>query len=53
MILDDARQALKTVAPDNFTIELNLVWEPAWNPSMMTEYARRCLGWDDSPDYLV
>ena len=53
MILDDARQALKTIAPENFTIELNLVWEPPWSPTMMTEYARRCLGWDDSPDHLV
>ena len=49
MILDDARQALKGLVPDGGGIDLNLVWEPPWNPSMMTENARMYFGWDESP----
>lgn len=45
MILDDARQALKALAPDSAEIDIQLVWEPPWNASMMTEHARRHFGW--------
>lgn len=26
-------------------IHVDLVWEPAWNPTLMTDNARRLLGW--------
>lgn len=48
MILNDARMALESLAPDNARIELNLVWEPPWTPAMMTVCARRHFGWDES-----
>lgn len=48
MILDDAQSTLKALAPKNAEIELNLVWEPPWSPNMMTGYARRHFGWDES-----
>ena len=47
MILDDARRALKALAPDCAEIEINLVWEPPWNASMMTAHARQHFGWDE------
>jgi len=48
MILEDARATLKALAPKDAEIELNLVWEPPWSPDMMTGYARRHFGWDES-----
>ena len=46
MILDNARHALKTLVPADAGIELELVWEPPWNPGMMSEGARDHFGWD-------
>lgn len=46
-ILEQARQevsALKDVYKDLEDVEINLVWTPFWNPSMMTEDAREELG---------
>ena len=48
MILDDARYMLKTLVPDGAEIDINLVWEPPWNASMMTGNARQHFGWDES-----
>ena len=48
MILDDARQTLKALAPDGAEIDISLVWEPTWVPAMMTEHARQHFGWDES-----
>lgn len=45
MILDDARQALKTLVSEDVEIDLNLVWAPPWSPAMMTEHARQYFGW--------
>ena len=39
------RQLRKTLA-DNIEIDLDLVWEPAWEPSMIEAEARKRLGWD-------
>lgn len=46
MILDNARQALASLVPEGTEIELNLVWEPPWDASMMSEYAREYFGWE-------
>ncbi|EGL83288.1 protein of unknown function DUF59 [Caldalkalibacillus thermarum TA2.A1] len=27
-------------------VDINLVWEPAWNPSMMSPEAKALLGWE-------
>ena len=45
MILDNARQALAPLMPDGADIELNLVWEPPWDASKMSEYAHEYFGW--------
>ena len=46
MILDNARQVLAALMPAGAAIELNLVWDPPWNASKMSEYAREYFGWD-------
>lgn len=46
-ILEQARReigALKDVYQDLEDVNINLVWTPFWNPSMMTEEAREELG---------
>ena len=46
-ILEQARReigALKDVYQDLEDVNINLVWTPFWNPSMMTEDAREELG---------
>jgi metal-sulfur cluster biosynthetic enzyme len=45
MILDNARQALASLVPEGTEIELNLVWEPPWDASRMSEYAHEYFGW--------
>jgi metal-sulfur cluster biosynthetic enzyme len=48
MILDSAKQeigTLKDVYPALENIDINLVWTPFWNPSMMSEDAREELGY--------
>lgn len=46
MILDNARQVLASLVPEDAEIELNLVWEPPWDASRMSEYAREYFGWE-------
>ncbi len=32
--------------PDVQTVEIQLAWTPRWNPMMMTDAAKRQLGWE-------
>ncbi len=43
LITDNARAAIGTVAPD-CEVDVQLVWDPPWNPDMMSEAARLQLG---------
>ncbi|MDQ5887899.1 MAG: metal-sulfur cluster assembly factor [Neisseriaceae bacterium] len=45
LIEDDARQELARGLPPGRQVELRLVWEPPWDPSMMSESARTHFGW--------
>ena len=45
MILDDAQQALASLAPTGVEIDIELVWDPPWSPDKMSEHARKHLGW--------
>lgn len=45
MVIDEARRALRRVVPGDREIRVNLVWDPPWGPAMMSEQARRVLGW--------
>jgi len=44
MITDEARAALKALAPEA-EIDVQLVWEPPWDSSMMSAEAKKHFGW--------
>lgn len=45
MIVDDVRATLARLLPDTLQLDVNLVWQPPWNPSMMDEAAKQHFGW--------
>lgn len=45
VILDGIRSAAEGV-PGVSSAQVELVWEPAWNPEMLSPAAREQLGWD-------
>ena len=47
MIIDDAYAELDRILPDECQPEIRIVWEPPWNPSMMSEKCRLLLGWNE------
>ncbi len=49
MILDDVHAALAKALPDLPKPEVNLVWDPPWNPSMMDQAAKQHFGWEPEP----
>jgi metal-sulfur cluster biosynthetic enzyme len=48
IIIDDVRAVAEVVVPEDTMIEVDLVWEPPWEPGMMSDAARQVLGWPDS-----
>ena len=48
MIVDDAYAELARILPNEVEMEIQVVWEPPWKPSMMSEQCRERLGWSDS-----
>lgn len=48
MIVDDAYAELSRVLPADIEVDIRVVWEPPWNPSMMSEACRQRLGWSDA-----
>lgn len=45
-LVEQARSAIAAIAPPGAAVQINLVWEPIWNPSMMTGIAKEFFGWD-------
>ena len=45
MLVEQARAAIAAVVPPDTAIDVQLVWEPIWNPSMMTGIAKDHFGW--------
>ncbi len=45
MIIDDIKVVLAMALSENVRIDVDLVWEPAWNREMMSAEARRHFGW--------
>ena len=46
LVIEDIHESLRKTLADNIEIDLDLVWEPAWEPSMIEAEARKRLGWD-------
>jgi metal-sulfur cluster biosynthetic enzyme len=40
-----AEAAIRRRAPELARIAVDIVWEPAWTPAMMSDSAKRLLGW--------
>jgi len=47
-LVESARAAVRDAAPEIPDIDIELVWEPPWNPGMMSEIARDHFGWPGS-----
>lgn len=45
MIIDEARSVVSAAAPPDTEVQVNLVWDPPWDASMMSELAREHFGW--------
>lgn len=46
LIIDEARYELAEAFPDAPPADIRLVWEPPWEPSMMSRRAKLNFGWD-------
>ena len=46
LIMDDVYQELTDLLGTETKIECDLVWDPPWNPHMMSHRARMAMGWD-------
>ncbi|MBI1904751.1 MAG: metal-sulfur cluster assembly factor [Rhodocyclales bacterium] len=45
MIIDDIKVVLSMALSENVRVDVDLVWEPAWNREMMSNEARKHFGW--------
>ena len=45
LLVEQATQAVQRICPPGTEVRVQLVWEPIWNPSMMSEVARTFFGW--------
>jgi len=44
-LVDQVKRTLRRQFPEMQTVKVQLVWEPAWTPLMMSWKARAQLGW--------
>lgn len=45
-IVDQVRELVASLAPEDTEVAVELVWEPPWTPALMSEHARRHFGWN-------
>jgi metal-sulfur cluster biosynthetic enzyme len=45
LLVEQATQAVQRICPPGTEVRVQLVWEPIWNPSMMSGTAREFFGW--------
>ncbi len=46
IVIENIHDTVSKVLSDGEVLQLDLVWEPAWEPSMMCAEAKQRLGWD-------
>lgn len=46
MLLDDIHASLTRALPHDIDVSIHLVWDPPWDPSMISSEAKQRLGWD-------
>jgi metal-sulfur cluster biosynthetic enzyme len=44
-VVDEARAAIRRIAPRNARVMVDVVWDPPWTPERMSEMARQTFGW--------
>lgn len=44
-LVEQSKAAIAAISPPEATVQVNLVWEPIWNPSMMSGVAKDFFGW--------
>jgi metal-sulfur cluster biosynthetic enzyme len=44
-IVQEAREAIRCIAPPGTEVAIELVWDPPWSPALMSESARNFFGW--------
>ena len=44
-LAEDVRRTVQRCVPDVTAVAVDLVWDPPWDPSMMSAAARERLGW--------
>lgn len=45
MLVEQSRTAIEGICPPGTEVAVQLVWEPIWNPAMMSDLARSFFGW--------
>jgi metal-sulfur cluster biosynthetic enzyme len=45
LLVEQATTAIERAVPVGTVVQVNLVWEPIWNPSMMSGIAKEHFGW--------
>lgn len=45
LMLEDIHAELERVVPADYTIDIELCWDPPWTPDRMSEAARAKFGW--------
>jgi metal-sulfur cluster biosynthetic enzyme len=45
MIAEQAREVILAALPPETEVMVNLVWDPPWDASMMSDHAREHFGW--------
>ena len=45
MIAEQAREVILAALPAETEVMVNLVWDPPWDASMMSDHAREHFGW--------
>lgn len=48
LIIDDIHAEMERVLPPETGVKLTVLWEPPWQPSMMSAECRGRLGWRDA-----
>lgn len=46
ILLEDIHETLTKKLPSEMVFTIDLVWEPPWDPDMMSPEAKQRLGWD-------
>ncbi len=46
-LTDRVREVVQQAWPEAGDVEVDLVWDPPWDPHMMSDHARRHFGWSD------